>query len=454
MAAISVITLSALENFLDWSPEYYRQDFLSLANSLRKWPTIKVGSVAFVTDGEHGSPEWDENSGIRYITAEHIRPNEILDSEMRTISRRQDSRNSRCRLREGDVLVYSVGAYSGFAACAEPHLFPASIPRSVAIIRLNEHAKINPAFLSVFLNSKFGLFQSYRFRAGNSQPVLALEKIRKYEIPLVSDVFQEKIEELYSLAYRSRCDSRGLVHKAQSLLESEFGLDKLSCDKSIRFGARFSEVSLGQTISANRIDAQCFSPSALQYEQALAKLQNVKPLRLLTASMLKGAQQEESSTGKIPYASIKHIRNNEIVTEGSSLSFDGMPISYRNDLLLAITGATIGKIGLVSRYEELTFSGDMLAIRANGSIDPHYLLAVLSHCVGQVQLQRWITGSTNGHLSPHDVGRVLVPRLDKETESKIASLMKESIDKTHESERLLNQAKRLVEELIGKAIAA
>ena len=61
-------------------------------------------------------------------------------------------------------------------------------------------------------------------------------------------------------------------------------------------------------------------------------------------------------------------------------------------LLLAITGATIGKIGIVKRYERLAFSGDLLCLRSAERIDPHYLLLVLDHRLGQVQFLRWITG--------------------------------------------------------------
>jgi hypothetical protein len=93
-------------------------------------------------------------------------------------------------------------------------------------------------------------------------------------------------------------------------------------------------------------------------------------------------------------------------------------------------------------------SGDMLAIRTNGSIDPYFLLPFLSHRIGQVQLLRWITGSTNGHLAPRHVGRVLIPRLDEAVEAEIAALTRDSIVKIHESEQLLDRAKTRVERLI------
>lgn len=217
---------------------------------------------------------------------------------------------------------------------------------------------------------------------------------------------------------------------------------------------RTSESRSTRSSTSNRIDAQCFSPSALQFEHILAQLPNTDKLNFLTEVMIKGAQQNESEKGDIYYVSIKHIQGGELVAEGKTHSYSGIPVARRGDLLLAITGATIGKIGIVSRYDRLTFSGDMLAIRSKTDVDPYYLLAFLSNRIGKVQLQRWITGSTNGHLAPRDVRRVVIPRLGAELESRIAALTKESIEKVCESESLLEQAKRRVEELIEESIAA
>lgn len=230
--------------------------------------------------------------------------------------------------------------------------------------------------------------------------------------------------------------------------------DKLRFDKPVGYTTRFSVVGLSDSVSANRIDAQCFSPEAVFYEDWLLKHANCGRLSLLLSSTAKGRQQVETETGTTDYCSIKHITSREIVGASKAYPAAGTPTARKDDLLLAITGATIGKIGIVNRYDNLVFSGDMLRLRANGSIYPHYLLLTLDHHLGQVQFNRWITGSTNGHLAPRDVGRVLVPRLAPEKEEQIAALVAESLEKRQESEQLLDQAKSRVEQLIEEAMRA
>ena len=151
------------------------------------------------------------------------------------------------------------------------------------------------------------------------------------------------------------------------------------------------------------------------------------------------------------YCSIRHIDGREIIDASKCFSQSDTPLARLDDLLLAITGATIGKIGILKRYDRLAISGDLLCLRTSEVIDPNYLLLVLNHEIGQVQFNRWITGSTNGHLAPRDVARMLVPRLSNETEAKIAELVKSSLSTRQESERLLEQAKSRVEQLIEEA---
>ena len=358
------------------------------------------------------------------------------------------------QLKKGDVLFNRTNSFkfvgrTGIVPEDTNHVFASYL------IRVNpDEERVLPQYLTVYLNTGFGIGQVKRraMRSINQANVSASE-LKQIYIPLAPKVFQQEIAEYVDKSHINMRDSRNLYRDAQGLLQTELGLDKLIIDQPTSYAARYSKILLSKTIAANRIDSESFSPSAIQYEQALSELQDSQPIRFLTGPMIKGAQQKVTPEGNLPYVSIKHIQNREIVAEGNSRRFQGIPIARLNDLLLAITGATIGKIGIVSRYKEVSFSGDMLAIRTNRTINPHYLLTIIGHSICQVQLKRQVTGTTNGHLAPRDVERVLIPRLDEAVEAKIAALTKESIAKVHESERLIELAKQRVQELIERAVA-
>ena len=243
-----------------------------------------------------------------------------------------------------------------------------------------------------------------------------------------------------------------MYEQAQQLLESELCIDNLSLQKPMGYRDRFSTVGLSDTFNAGRIDAQCFAPNAIFYQTWLRNHTRFDRLaHLLQRLATKGRQQVETDSGTIDYCSIKHVSEHELTETSKCQPTADTPLAGQNDLLLAITGATIGKIGIVKRYKQLAFSGDLLCLRANPEINPHYLLVALDHLIGQVQFNRWITGSTNGHLASRDVGRVLVPRLKEVIEERIAGLVEESLSKRFESEQLLEQAKTRVEQIIEEA---
>ncbi len=249
-----------------------------------------------------------------------------------------------------------------------------------------------------------------------------------------------------------RSSAESAYEEAQRLLESELGLDKLTFQKPMGYTERFSIVGLRDTFLAGRVDAQCFAPDALFYENWLHTHAQCDRLGSLVRSPVKGCQQADIANGSTDYCSIKHIFGRELIDVSKCSPPTDTPTAELENLLLAITGATIGKVGIVKRYERLAFSGDLLCLRSAEQIDPHYLLLALDHRLGQVQFLRWITGSTNGHLAPQNVARVLVPRLNTETEAKIVALVQSSLSNRRESDELLEQAKTNVEQLIEEAV--
>lgn len=287
---------------------------------------------------------------------------------------------------------------------------------------------------------------------GGVQQMITLGRLRNVQVVVLSQDKQDEVAAILISGLEKRKESKRLYSEAERLLEAALGLDKLMFQKPVGYIDRFSTVGLSDTFSAGRIDAQCFAPDALFYENWLQTHAQCDHLGSLLRNIAKGRQQAELANGSTDYCSIKHISDRELVEASKCSPSADTPLAGLDALLLAITGATIGKIGIAKRYKQLAFSGDLLCLRTGEMIDPHFLLLSLDHWLGQVQFNRWITGSTNGHLASRDVERVLVPRLNDDTETKIAELVRNSLFKGLESEQLLEQAKVRVEQLIEEAV--
>jgi len=449
MAVWSSIKYSKIQGFNRADAEFYKPGYQEFFERVKSYDGERISNFAYITDGIHASPQIVED-GTRYISAKCVKNNEFVIDNCIHISHEQNEQNPRTQLATGDVIITTVGTI-GNVAVVEPYLTPCNCDRHVGIIRIKDPDNVSPYFLSTFLNSKYGKFQSLREAAGNVQLNLYVRNIGHIVVSRLGK-YEEDIVACTRRAYLLRSKSKTLYSQVIHLIESELGLDKLSFQKPVGYMARFSTIGLSNTFNAGRIDAQCFAPNAIFYQSWLRNHARCDRLTHLLQGMAKGRQQEETSTGSTDYCSIKHISGHELTDASKCQSIADTPLAGQDDLLLAITGATIGKIGIVKRYKKLAFSGDLLCLKANSEINPHYLLAALDHTIGQVQFNRWITGSTNGHLAPRDVGRVLVPRLKEGIEALISGLVEESLSKRVESEKLLHQAKTRVEQIIEEAV--
>ena len=430
MATWNVINLSELENFKDFSSEYYRADNIQKSNVIRKIGTIRAGNAGFITDGEHGSPCWSETSGIKYITAEFIKENYIEQGDFKQITKEQDKKNARARLQVGDVLVYSVGAYAGLAAVAEPHLFPANIPRSVAIIRLNKKENLNAEYVSAFINSKYGKFQTFRLRAGNSQPVLALDKIRQIEIPVIEEQFQKEIQSYYQDSYKQRLLSQSLYRQAEALLTKELQLDKLQLPKNKWYTAQYSEV-----VDDGRMDSEYFSPVVKKTLEAdfLKGSFTIGGLFYI----VRGYTPKSYYTMGVPMVKTKSVRTPVIDKkriEDYANSNESLTLTQENDLILAAMGVgSLGRTSFITQDDSGVAIDGTLRIFRKKDENLKYVeiptMLFLSTEIGQKLIYRGIVGST-GIISVTDdyLAKIPVPMVDEPIRKKLTELVLKSIN--------------------------
>lgn len=452
MAVWNLTTLRDIRTTRRLDSEYFRPEYVVAERRVRACNVVDLGTLGGFVAGPFGSAfhvaQYEYKSLYRYIRGRDVKPFFLLKDDNRYIPASAFKRLRQYEVQNADLMISVVGTLGNVAVCTEKDM-PAIFSCKSTLLRT---WRTDPYFLLAYMNSPTGQLCLLRRQRGAIQTGLNIEDLRKIPVPRFAAGIEEDIAESIRRAYRKLLASRDAYQSAQNLLESELGLDRLTFQKPVGYTERFSTVRLSDTVSVGRVDAQCFAPAALFYEKWLHNHRPCDPLGLLVRNTMKGRQQVDIATGSTDYCSIKHISGRELVEASRCSPQTDTPTAALDDLLLAITGATIGKIGIVKRYKRLAFSGDLLCLRSSEQIDPHYLLLVLDHRIGQVQLVRWITGSTNGHLALRDVAKVLVPRLNTETEAELATLVRNSLTKRRESDQLLERVKIRVEQLIDEAV--
>lgn len=420
--------------------EYFRKDYQDNIELLESTGATTSFGKLFKYINRGTQPLYSKSGTLKALRSVNVGFMNFNETRQEYVTEAFFENSTRGKVQKDDVLITSTGVgtlgrtsiwFKDEKAFCDGH---------ITILRNGE---IDPYFITAFLNSKYGLMQfDQNYRGSSGQIEIYPYDISKFVIPECLFEFQDEIGKNLKKAYQQQEKGKELLLQAQALLVSE--LDLINISKDIK-KTRIS--TLSELVATNRFDAQCFKPEYLQYENLIKETKTHNKLSSVLNYISKGSQQNINKKGQCPYVSIKDISGIEVISKGNVT----IPFSKANkeDLLLAVTGATIGKIGIVYRNNSISFSGDILCLSVNkAEISPWYLLSVLASPIGQTQFNRWITGSTNGHLSPSDVRKIIIPRISPTTEKMIETKLINSLNCSIKSEKLLSDVKLRVEQII------
>jgi len=456
MITYSIIRKSQFESPYRIDAEYFQPEYLYLIKALKKVPTIQLGSIAFVTDGIHSSIDYDNKSNIRCLSAQSVQDNYFDLSANTFISEQQHKMNLRTSLKRDDVILSSVGTI-GNCAVVTDDILPANADRHVAIIRLSNR-ELSSSYLSAFLNSKYGRFQTFRESTGNVQLNLFIDKIKTLIIPILKN--HREIGELAKKSYNMILFANSLYSQAEDLLLNELGLKDFKIEDDLTYTVNLSDIK-----SAHRSDAEYFHP---KYEKLINNLNLIKS-KLIDLSFLneifsirrgdfiapeyyieKSRQayiriKELPSAGDINLDSIMYIDDNFVNSNLETL--------LEGDFVFAGIGATLGKTARIPKELEGSFySNNTVRFRLRkvwkDKADTYYLQVILQSKICQLQFEQRQAQTAQAKIADEELKTVLIPILPQSTQQKIADLVRQSHEAHKKAKEFLEQAKKEVEELI------
>jgi hypothetical protein len=453
MAVLNEVPLSRVQEFGRTDAEYFKPTYEASFRRVSFCQGEKIARLANITDGIHASPEITEN-GIRYISAKCVKDNEFVIDGCINISQKQHEANPRTQLREGDVIITTVGTI-GNVAVVDEDITPCNCDRHVGIIRIKEPNDFSPFYLSTFLNSKYGQFQSLRESAGNVQLNLYIKNIGHIVVPRFGDAELE-IAELTRTAYLMRRKSKAIYTQARKFLEAELGLDKLRFDKPVGYTARFSELE-----SSRRSDAEFFCPEYQVIVNLVRKHSPIPMGRLF--SVKRGVCLDPriySETNGLPYIRIKELSLTQPLSKEHSVKIPDeylptcCPRAITGNFVMAVIGATIGKINLIDHdMSGSLFSNNTACLTPKFDIKhPNAFELILRSQVVQRQVQQRMAKTAQEKISDPELKRILIPSLAPDLLDELEKLSLSSKKNYFQSKLLLDQAKSRVEQLIEEAV--
>jgi len=453
MAVFSIVKLSELEGAKRMDAEYYKPELRFITEILKKREIIEIGKVADVVDGPFGSSLHAENyveKGIPFLRVHNVTKEGLLNLyDLVFICEEDHERLKSSEALPGDVIITKTG-WVGFATVITDDIKKCNYRADLAKIRLRATSRLDPYFVSMFLNSKYGRLQTKRLMSGARGDRILAINIKKIVIPYLKDKFQKEVRHIYTLAIEQYKTSITLYSQAENLLLEELGLKDFKPKYEKTYTAKLSD-----EFSAHRIDAEYFQPA---YEEVIEKLREnnieLQPLRKFILSIQKGIEpgsENYRDEGK-PFIRVSNLskygftdRDQKYLSEELYQQLRETYEPKQGDFLLT-KDATPGIAYVVKEQIEGIISSGILRLQINDSeINKEYLALCINSIVGKMQVERDCGGSVILHWKPEQVKRLQIPILPLETQQEIASLVQQSHEARKKAKELLEIAKRAVE---------
>jgi len=363
------------------------------------------------------------NDGVKFIRTQNVECNWInLDDVVYISDKVHNTLLKRSILEENDVLLTITGANFGKSAPVRKQCLPANISQHSVRIHLKD--KIDPYFLSSYLNCSYGQSQIYKHSVGFTRPAIDYIGIKQIKIPTPHPKVQKYIGNKVRQAERLREEAKVLKEEAWKLFLENFQ-DVVNYEKV-------------------KINSKWVSNDYLTEN-------NVIPNFYKQFDLFK-------------------IKDKEFVYFEALQQDIKCGIPVKKDMRLGSEYPFYGASGIVDSIGEYNFDGDYLIIAQDGSIgevnvargkfwaNNHVWVVTIRDGWDLEFLQLYLqfypfwvsvtTGSVVPKVTSENLKKVLVPKTDYDLQEKIGLCIRKSKNDEEVAANLIQEAKKDVEDLI------
>ncbi|MEK9161454.1 MAG: restriction endonuclease subunit S [Patescibacteria group bacterium] len=454
MSQISKIKYSDIQEVKRFDAEYFRP-FNLLAEKL-----ITTSNFAYLEKlgkfiiGPFGSTvkveDYVEEKEYKYIRGKDIKNGVLIDVDNSAITKVKFDSLPKYHLKNNDVLITVVGTL-GNVAIYRDSFGPAIFSCKSTIFRSN---KINPEFLMIFLDTKYGRSLLMRNERGAIQKGFNLPDLKKIPVPIFSDLFYQSINDMVLLSYKKQTQSKLLYKEAEEILLKELGLLNYEIKHTLAFGTTKKKID-----EAKRYDSEYFQPKYKdiikkieKYDGGYFKLSDKNYAKISRGTLIPDSfYNSEKGNPYIRGADFSSgiLGNDKLVFIDNSFQKTRETIVRENDIVFSLIGS-VGATALVPKDFDNSFISNNTGKVSIKNFEPIVLQIIFQSIIGKFQFEKEKTQTAQPKISSDQVGNFKIPLIKPSIQKQIAEKIQESHKLRKESKDLLEEAKRKVEEEIEK----
>jgi len=446
-----IARFSELGNNLRFDAEFFDEDNQILMQQLTKYELVTLNDCAlYIKDMGKFSlykTEYLVEKGIPFLRATNIKSNFIDFYDSAFISENYHNELLNSQIQTEDILLTTKGVI-GISACVSAEIGKCNMSQN--LVRLAVDRKLfNPYFVSAFLNTKFGRFQTKRLSSGNMQPYLNFENIRQVLIPKFPFDIQNEIETSIKEFEKLKLEAEYAFKRAEKTLLSELELEIYSNELSNSTVKRFSD-SLQTT---NRLDAEFYQENFHFIEEKIRNYSNSFDF-LENLAEIKDQNFLPEREIKYKYIELTNVDKNGNIAGvedylGKELPNRAKRLVKTGDVIISSINGSLDKCAIVSVDLNDSVCSTAFYVIRSSTINSETILTFFKNEKLQNLIKKACSGTILISANRHDFGKILFPLIKKEIQDKIAENVNKSLFLRNKAENILLHANEKIENFIS-----
>ncbi|MXV85823.1 hypothetical protein F4X88_12880 [Candidatus Poribacteria bacterium] len=394
--------------------EFFRPDYLRVQRKLEKIGSRRL--IDFQVNIRHPK-EIQRNyvdEGVLFLRAQNVRPLSIdLTSNPVYISEEDAECLQDNTIYYKDILITRSGANAGQCAIYLEDSHAISSSHTFIV----QSGSLNPFFLAIFLNTKYGEALIQKGKYGSAQPEVAPPFLYQIPVPNLENL-QMEIEKTYLRSKDLTELSKTRYAETQTLLLDELGLTDYQPKHNLTFATDYVSMQ-----HAERIDADYFQP---RYDDIISAIKSYQGGWGVIANQ---AQLKDSNFKPEPETEYKYIelanigRDGEVkdcmVGQGQDLPSRARCKVNTGDVIVSSVEGSLESIALITGEYDNALCSTGFHIINSDVLNSETLLVFLKSSVGQLQLKKGCSGTILTAINRDAFGRIALPTIRAEKQSEI-----------------------------------
>jgi len=475
---IFIVNRSELEGRID--PFFYKSEYSELEkkNEKSKYKKKLLKELIYKVINGLDFRDYDIKGGIPYIKVANIKKGFFDFSNLQYITPDIIKSSKDIQLEKGNLLLTRKGTF-GNALCLEDD-YNYIISSEVFYLKVKQSIVLSK-YLEIYFNSNIGQKFFKKISIGAIMGSLSQDAIKSIKIPLPPLEIQQQIVDLYKKAYTEKqqkeAEAQRLLDSIDDYLLGELGITlpkeeeclqqttnkhnsyNLDNDNPLVKKGRLFLTNLSE-VTGKRIDPDYYSIYYMEIiksiEGSYYKTETIGKYCGFISGYAFSSNDYIGQSDCI-LITIKNISKNIITLEEKNF----LPSQYyemypkfrvlENDLLIAMTGATIGKVGIYNSCEKSLLNQRNGIIRSK-NLNTFYLMNLLNLDIYQKLILRNSVGGAQSNISGKEILKINIPIPPLEKQNEMATHISQIRSKANvlmqQGKETLEKAKQAVEQMI------